>query len=493
MLTVKDCLSLPLLADATLVAGAQGLDRFVELAHVVDIPDVGPWVAPGVLLLTTGYGRVPNQDSWLQLVEELNTAQAAGLLVAVGRYVATLPPTALRIADQRGLPVAMLPWDLPFVRIIEAVHHAIIERQTSALHRIEGLQTEIARVAVGALTLRALVERFTQLLERPVMICEPGGEVLAGVGDPEQHAYVFPLRWDRAVAHTLRIGGDGPLTEVERHAAEHMALVATLSLFRELTVARTEARLQRSLLDVLLQGQWHGDDDALVDRAQLIGFRPTRPSRLVLVRWPKTGEREPPPWSWFDSVHHAEETLRQRLKDWHPLVTVVGEHVVAVMAQGPERTAAALTQRLAPLWSAHAGGAGLVGDASQAESLVDLYRVMTQVAAAAPPGRVSALEELLVPRLLTELPPHMMAEFWEATWARLTSPVHRDTLSTFVEHFGHHGQAAAALGIHRNTLRNRLEEVEGVLGQPVDGQMLWQLSLAWFWHRAVGAPVVPRS
>src|ERR687898_979431 len=53
--TVREVLETPALAGATLLAGANGLDRVVRRLNVMEVPDVLPWVKAHELLLTTGY------------------------------------------------------------------------------------------------------------------------------------------------------------------------------------------------------------------------------------------------------------------------------------------------------------------------------------------------------------------------------------------------------------------------------------------------------
>ena len=45
--TIRDALKLESLKTATVVAGHAGLDRELQWAHVIDMPDPAPWVRPG--------------------------------------------------------------------------------------------------------------------------------------------------------------------------------------------------------------------------------------------------------------------------------------------------------------------------------------------------------------------------------------------------------------------------------------------------------------
>src|SRR5579875_1280025 len=160
MPTLSDCLKLPILQTARLVAGRAGLDRAVRHVHVVDIPDISPWIGPGVLVLTTGYGRTQSGATWTDFVDELSKAGAVGGIVAMGRYVSGFPANAVARADGLGFPLLELPWDVPFLQVSAAIHQFILEESTAELQRPEALQVAVAEEALRARSMDDLLTRL---------------------------------------------------------------------------------------------------------------------------------------------------------------------------------------------------------------------------------------------------------------------------------------------------------------------------------------------
>jgi hypothetical protein len=76
---LRDALAVPALAGARVVAGAAGLDRVVQSANVMEVPDILPWVKPHELLFTTGYPLRESPDAWVGLVAALDDRGLAGL------------------------------------------------------------------------------------------------------------------------------------------------------------------------------------------------------------------------------------------------------------------------------------------------------------------------------------------------------------------------------------------------------------------------------
>ncbi|MGH2505217.1 MAG: PucR family transcriptional regulator ligand-binding domain-containing protein, partial [Ktedonobacterales bacterium] len=93
MLTMRQLRDLPPMAEGALVAGADGLDREILWAAVVDIPQADEWVRADELLLTTFYGLRDDVEGQVRLVRQLIEKRVAGLVVATGAYV-------MRVADE---------------------------------------------------------------------------------------------------------------------------------------------------------------------------------------------------------------------------------------------------------------------------------------------------------------------------------------------------------------------------------------------------------
>jgi len=80
-LRVREVLAAPCLADARVLAGAEGLDRIVQRLNVMEVPDILPWVKPHELLLTTGYPLRDDPDALVALVGELDERGLAALAI----------------------------------------------------------------------------------------------------------------------------------------------------------------------------------------------------------------------------------------------------------------------------------------------------------------------------------------------------------------------------------------------------------------------------
>ena len=69
------------------MAGHDGLDRVVERANVMEVPDIAAWVKPQELLLTTGYPLRDTPGGMASLVTNLDSLGVSAIAVKLRRYL----------------------------------------------------------------------------------------------------------------------------------------------------------------------------------------------------------------------------------------------------------------------------------------------------------------------------------------------------------------------------------------------------------------------
>src|SRR5262245_31313583 len=130
-----DAQSRTILGKARVVAGSQGLSNEIRWVHIVDIPEILPWVRPGQLLLTTGYALPRDPEDQRALIRSLVERQLAGVGLAVPRFFEHFPVPFCEEADLLGLPLLELPWEIPFALITEELHTEILAEQSRLMEQ----------------------------------------------------------------------------------------------------------------------------------------------------------------------------------------------------------------------------------------------------------------------------------------------------------------------------------------------------------------------
>jgi len=198
---IRDLLESPGL-NLGLVAGSAGLDRLVSWAHVCELPDPGPWLQGGELVLTSGLAVPRDAAGQRSYVHKLIAAGAAGLGVSDGLHAPTSMGGLYEAADAAALPVLAVPLAVPFVMISQEVAAGAVpglRARMSAQVRVFGTLRQLASSTMEPTQLFAQLESISGYR---LYVCGRSGlPLLPGVAvPPPSLTHLLPSRLDAAPA-----------------------------------------------------------------------------------------------------------------------------------------------------------------------------------------------------------------------------------------------------------------------------------------------------
>ncbi|WP_424952459.1 PucR family transcriptional regulator [Deinococcus sp.] len=514
---LSDLLALPICQDARIVAGSGHLHRPVLLAHVIDVPHAERWVGSGTLMLTTGLSWPRDRGSLVTLGEQLAAREPAAVLLAVPGPFPGFPPEVAQALSACGIPALELPYEVPFAEVVAAVHRVSVGEQTALIARSESIHRALTGAALKG-GLYDVVQTLALHLGGAVLMCDQLGEVLLSSGTPEVRLpAASALRAALARPGTVpRPLGDGLLTPVvvrgeragglwiesgaesrlvgQRQAgrqqagdtlgllersAEQAATVAALLLLAQRDLEQREAQIGAAVVDRLLEGRL-GDDPVVLERACRLGFDPALPCSVALLGLPESV----PPLS-LDDVARRERLSRQvrdalRAMGAPALMSVGQEHLWLLLPGhvSPQRLWERVRQTDSPptrmvYTPARAGAEGI------AQARAEALRLLPHV----PYGQVQGAQSLLLPRALGGDPQaqrELVAAFLGPLRAVRGGEALIGSVRALCQNDWAQERAAVALGIHKNTLRYRMERVEELSGRPLahaETRALWWLAL----------------
>lgn len=232
--------------DLTCVVGHEWLSRAVTWVHVAEVTDPSPWLTRGVLLLTTGLvERTP--QSLDELFRRLRDHGVAGVGFGVGLTVQEIPDAWLVAAAAHRMPLLRVPLDIPYIAIAEHVSARIAESQLSQVQRLLDVQQRLAATTGEALDAEAL-QTLAAELDAAVVRHDRSGEPVAvgtGLGEGELGAIAGELsrhaasgRRSSSVALGSRFvhiastaGGPIAVTRMRRYTPLEQGMIGSIALF----------------------------------------------------------------------------------------------------------------------------------------------------------------------------------------------------------------------------------------------------------------------
>jgi PucR family transcriptional regulator, purine catabolism regulatory protein len=505
---LRELLELELLRDAGLriVTAQEQIDRPIRWVHSGEIADIARFLSGGEVLLTAATGLGPPSVDRRKYVRDLSQAGAAALIMELGRTFAELPAEMAEEAEARGLLIATLTEEVPFVAVTRLVHTAILNEQHHAQERATQIGDDFSRLVLEGAHVPEMLTLLAERLVNPVVL-EDGLRRVVAYGASGRQATTVLREWQRhsrqghrgtAVGvqsadseprcvwtsvslrgeiwgrlHVLEL--ESPIDAVTRLALGRAASNIALYLLAERQTYLSETA-ERSLVSDAAQGTNFSGEEFLA-RATGLGIDFDEVLVMMIVsesRFAESGSE--------DARLPGEQWMRDwfRQAQWESVVGVLADRVVAVASATPRGGLAsnleALAEDLLKTGSQFSVGVSRPAQASvlrraysEAQTAHDLGPTMSS-------DVVHHYEDLVLHRLLTPLltTGPQLANFVESEIGDLIAydEEHQSgllaTLDAFLQSNGNKAATADTLYLQRRSVYYRLTRIEELLGRSIE-------------------------
>lgn len=198
MLTVADVLEMPVVrnAEPEIVAGRKRCDRVVQWVHSTELPDIGPLLRGGDLILTTGIAMPEKGEDLQSFARSLEASQAAGLLVELGRRWKDLPPPLVETCEELGLPLIVLRREVRFAAITQAIGERIVDARVAELREAQRVHETFTNLSIDEAGPKQILSATQRLAGNAVTLESEDHRILDFRAGPEDPA-AFLDDWER--------------------------------------------------------------------------------------------------------------------------------------------------------------------------------------------------------------------------------------------------------------------------------------------------------
>ncbi len=467
--------------DAAVVAGSDGLDRTVTRARLLSAPADLSRVGSHELLIASAGTLIAADASWIDVIGGLDATDAAGLVIHCEESE-DVPGDLLAAADRIGFPVIAFPPSTTVGDVTTNVLDALLSGQEGRLERFLDIHQRFAPVMLAGGGTTDIATTLYELIRRPILMLDIAGQVTVQVPhdlevDVEQARAIAVVQPILAAGHDygeiLVLSEGGPLDDDEYLALERASAAIAVRLAHASAVAADHERFAATSLEELIAGHTRDAAD-VTERATGFGWDLTLPRAVLLASVdPPTDQHTLRPA--LDTIAAAARaTLGRDAIVWTRSTTIAA--LVAPTSSTPEerRTIAdalrrELDHRLRTVTVS-------IGVGQRVENPLDLTRSYLEATRAVEVGRwakgrhaTAVFDQLGLERLLASTPDHDLAEFVEHAIGPLVEHdrAHRtdlvETLGVWLD-TRNMAEAARVTHVHYNTLKNRLDRVESILG-----------------------------
>jgi purine catabolism regulator len=464
--------------EVGVAAGSGGLDNEVSWLHVSELADPTPFLEGGELLLTTGLGIGELATTQRAYVRRLAKHGLAGLGFGLGFGFAEVPAAVAEEADRLDFPVLSVPYEVPFIAITKAAFAHLAGEQLGRVTRAIEVHERLAQAVLDGRGLQALLAIVCNHLGCSLALADDRGRVVAERHSGARLSFEGALELP-VVAHeemaTLRAARAGePFGDYDRLVLHHGQTALAFELSRRRAVSAAELRLAGDLLEDL-EGE-RLDDREAARRMAAFGL-PAERDYAALLAVPQDGASS-------EELRRAVAIELDRRSVLY-LSAARRERAAFLVDAGTEQEALALARGIAdaePRARVGVGrpaqGRGLGRSLLEARAALDVT------------GReVVSYRDLGSLELLLSLPDATLEAFVDRVLGPASaSPRLLDSLAALLDSGCRWSDAAAQLGVHRHTLRYRMDRLKEQAGRhPDDPEQRMELWLAVKARQALAA------
>ncbi|MBV7296007.1 PucR family transcriptional regulator [Corynebacterium sp. TAE3-ERU12] len=465
--TVADLADRPELGLTVLAGQVTAAQAPVEWAHAIDRTDVDRWIAPGTLVLTSGFQMPASGAGLAHEIDRLHAVGAAAVAIDLAGRWSQVPEELIERGVELGFPVLSVKPEVPFSTVVRTVAEAVTAARVRSLSDVVEQQAALVRSLLRGGLPQVLAD-FGTRYSAMVAVLNNSGATLASFGDtndtlprPPFSPSVGPSRLHRGGTRIVRpltgvVSSHGalvvdcptPIAPTEHILVSHVAALASLALSRSLAVHEIEQRLRGEAMRAIRSGR-------VPPREQLALFQlsPVSTVRALDVRT-----------SGVPAETVSEELHGLGCNFLHA-TTATGHLIVH---DGSDEIADLLAKRLGRSARIGAGDPMVLTEVDvsirQAELAVPrqgsgIRRISDMPAHELVLGVLSEdAAAILAGGLLRRLEEHDAATGDETVAAA----------EAFLEANGRFEAMARRLGVHRQTARSRADRIEEVLGVSLD-------------------------
>ena len=435
--------------------------------HVSELPDPTQWLEGGELLITTGLGVGELSRPQREYVRRLAGHGLAGLAFGIGFGWAEPPAALADEAERLDFPLVTVPYEVPFIALTKAIASRLANAQLARLERALEVHERLAVSVLEGQGAPALLAILGDHVGCALALVDEAGRVVGERHSARlegcEHVLELPVVAD-GETWSLRAGKPrDELSEYDRLVLHHGQSALAFELSRRHAVSAAELRLAGDLLEDLEHDRL--DEREISRRIAAFGLDPqSRYAALLAV-----AESAAP----GDEVRAAAARVLDS-RGARYLSASRRDRAAFLVATDLEEDALAIARELVDVAPGTRVGVGRpASGAGLGRSLLEARAALDAVA-----GPVASYQDLGSLELLLSLPGAAL----EAFVARVLGPASENTwllesLAALLDSGCRWSEAADRLGVHRHTLRYRMEQLRKQTGRhpddPAQRMELW--------------------
>ena len=143
-ISLAEAMKLEPLKSCQVIAGVNNLDNTITRVNIMADLEILNWIEEGEFLLTTAvhFGNITIEEQ-VDLLTGMKNCGVEAIAIKIQPYLKALDENLLRLADEIGLPIIQLDYNISFADIMEPILKEIFDKQSKVIRRVEAIHNDM--------------------------------------------------------------------------------------------------------------------------------------------------------------------------------------------------------------------------------------------------------------------------------------------------------------------------------------------------------------
>lgn len=462
--------------------GREAPHRTVAGVHISELPDPTQYLSGGELLLTTGLSWVEDHEFASAYVRRLAQQKVCALGFGLGPLFSEVPQLLVEACERFKLDLLLVPDGVSFQQVTRAFWHLAGKNGLESLERSLGLQSALARDITRPDGVKAVVRQLAQSLggwavfesraagrattvwpesaatavkslqTLPEKMKRADVNAVVSFEFRGQQVLKFPVAAGEQLYGFLAVCPQRKLSAGDKYVIRTACALLMMKARQQQSYSAGIAALGEAVVKLLANG--HTDAARLLSENVGLGELPARLYVLGLIGDEYLDEsdwaRAVPALQRAAGVPCIAEAVAQS-----PLMTRINNVLVILF---PEKRVKPETEQDDIAGWGENRVAGVLVEPVEISEIPAAISTVRRAARRVPAGHI----------IKAGARDRVRAEEWAATLAGYPRADLLGTVTTYIKHRGQWEPTSRELGVHRNSVRHRIENAEKLLGVSLD-------------------------
>lgn len=176
VLTVRDIIERESFRSAKVIAGSKGLNRQVKWTHILEVQEIESLINGGELILTTGVGLQLDPQTQLKYVKRLIEKNASCICIERGTYFKEIPKELIELANEQDFPLIVFEEKVKFVDITQDLHTLIINRHHQTLSKLDTLSRKFIDLSLSHNGILKILQELNHYFNQGILFLTDDGK-----------------------------------------------------------------------------------------------------------------------------------------------------------------------------------------------------------------------------------------------------------------------------------------------------------------------------